>query len=96
VELIELIGWIAYAFGPICCGILVWDTWKGKAYNSYPFLSGWLFAESLAFVYVWNTGAQLPILANTVVGFFAILVTIVVQVRRKQVGEVNPETTETP
>ena len=60
--MIELIGWIAYAFGPILCGVLVWDTARGKAYNGYWFYGGWLFSEILAFVYVWNTGRQVPIL----------------------------------
>ena len=76
---IEILGWIAYAFGPICCGILVWDTWTMKARNSFFFLGGWLFAEALAFVYVWETGAQLPILANTVVCGLMILATAIIQ-----------------
>ncbi len=76
---IEILGWTAYAFGPICCGILVWDTWKGKAYNSFPFLGGWLFAEALAFVYVWETGAQIPILANTVISGLMIAAAIFIQ-----------------
>ena len=81
--LIELLGWTAYAFGPLCCGILIWDTWKGRAYNSSLYLGGWLFAEGLAFVYVWNTGRQLPILANTVACFFMVLATVIIQARRK-------------
>lgn len=80
---IEVLGWIAYAFGPLCCGILVWDTWKGKAHNSFLFLGGWLLAEALAFVYVWETGAQLPILANTVVSGLMILAAIVIQARKR-------------
>ena len=78
---------MAYAFGPICCSILIWDTWKGKAHNSYFFLGGWLFAESLAYVYVWNTGRQVPILVNTVVCSLAVLATIIIQVRRKRKRE---------
>ena len=79
---IELIGWTAYAFGPLCCGVLIWDTWKGKASNSLLFLGGWLFAEALAFVYVWNTGGQLPILANAGVSFFMILAATIIQARK--------------
>ena len=81
---IEILGWVAYAFGPLCCGILVWDTWRGKAYNSFPFLGGWLFAEALAFVYVWETGAQMPILVNAVVSGLMILGAIVIQVRKNR------------
>jgi hypothetical protein len=79
---IEILGWVAYAFGPLCCGILVWDTWKGTAYNSFPFLGGWLIAEALSFVYVWETGGQLPILANTVVSGLMILAAVIIQVRK--------------
>ena len=81
---VEWIGWIAYAFGPICVGILIWDTLRGRATNSYLYLSGWLFAEGLAFVYVWKTARQLPILANTIACFLAVLITIIIQARRKK------------
>ena len=80
---IDVIGWIAYAFGPILCGVLVWDTAKGRASNSYLFFGGWLFAEFLAFVYVWKTGQQLPILANTVSSFVLIALAAIIQYRRQ-------------
>lgn len=70
--MIELIGWIAYAFGPILCGVLVWDTARGRAHNSYLFFGGWLVAEFLAFIYVRNTGQQVPILVNTISSFVLI------------------------
>ena len=71
-EAVELVGWTAYAFGPVLCGILLWDTIRGRAYNSYWFFGGWLIAEILAIYYVWNTGQQIPILTCGV-GCFTLL-----------------------
>ncbi len=81
--LVEVIGWTAYAFGPILCGVLVWDTSTGRAHNSYLFFGGWMFAEFLAFIYVWNTGKQLPILANTVSSFVLIALAAIIHYRTR-------------
>ncbi len=82
--MIELIGWIAYAFGPILCGVLVWDTFRGKAYNSYWFFGGWLISETLAFYYVWNTGRQVPILVCIVGCATLLLLAAAIQYRRRE------------
>ncbi len=80
---IEVIGWIAYLFGPILCGVLVWDTAKGRARNSYWFFGGWSISETLAFIYVWNTGRQLPILACIIGCFVLLIAAAVIQYRRE-------------
>ena len=86
--IIDVCGWAAYAFGPVIGLKLVWDTWRGKAHNTYTMLGMWICAESIALYYnIERTGAA-PIIANCIAtgGLMAAVGVIQFFQRRKDNG----------